>query len=75
MKASDAYKNYILIGRGMDNEIFEFSPKLSETKVNFDTLKPRKFLIILQNWANTAALIIWKVWIWQMLIQRIIIWQ
>lgn len=37
VKASDAYKNYILIGRGFDNEIFEFSPKLSETKVNFDT--------------------------------------
>ncbi len=37
VKASDAYKNYILIGRAMNNEIFEFSPKLSETKVNFDT--------------------------------------
>lgn len=42
VKASDAYKNYILIGRGMDNEIFEFSPKLNETKVNFDTPKTQE---------------------------------
>lgn len=49
IKASDAYKNYILIGRGMDNEIFEFSPKLSETKVNFDTPKTQEVFDYLAN--------------------------
>ena len=49
VKASDAYKNYILIGRGYDNEIFEFSPKLNETKVNFDTPKTQEVFDYLAN--------------------------
>lgn len=35
VKASDAFKNYILIGRAFNNQIFEFQEKLVDTKVSF----------------------------------------
>jgi len=37
--ASNAQKNYIILSRAFDNEIFEFSEKLADCKFNFNTDK------------------------------------
>lgn len=49
IKASDAYKNYILMGRAFDNKIFKFSTKLKDTQVSFNTDKTVEVFDYLAN--------------------------
>lgn len=39
IKTSDAYKNYILMGRAFNNVVFDLKPKIKDTIVSFDTDK------------------------------------
>ena len=49
VKASDAYKNYILMGRAFDNVIFDLSPELADSKVSFATEKTEKVFDFMKN--------------------------
>lgn len=42
IKASDAQKDFIIVGRGFDDEVFEYAPKITDCKVHFDTEKTQE---------------------------------
>ncbi len=55
IKASDANKNYILMGRAFNNEILDFAPELKNTKVNFNTDKTAQIFDYFKTLGNYSS--------------------
>jgi multiple sugar transport system substrate-binding protein len=55
IKAADANKNYILMGRAFNNVIFDFAPELKDTKVNFATEKTAQIFDYLKTLGSYSS--------------------
>lgn len=55
INASNAQKNFIVVGRGFDDQLFEFAPKLTDCKVNFDTEKTQEVFDYMADLAQYSS--------------------
>lgn len=54
-KAGEAYKNYKVVGLGLNNEIFEFAEKHKDVKVNFDNPKTVEVFDMIARLGQTCS--------------------
>lgn len=55
INAANAQKDFIIVGRGFDDQIFEFEPNLTDCKVNFDTEKTQEVFDYMADLAQYSS--------------------